>query len=169
LQNSNLIIIYRACSQLNKLPNGIIKQHLLVLHLIDAIIDNLSMHTTVEKKAFAERLRASLADTIPPITTASELARQFSLRYKNGSITPGAVRKWWHGEVIPADDKLEVLAQWLNVPKHWLRYGDAPKNRKGESPSEAATPEEVVLLQRWRGLPAGRRKILMALLADLGK
>lgn len=103
------------------------------------------------------------------MTTSSELARQFSLRYKEGSITPGAVRKWWNGEVIPAEDKLDVLAAWLKVPKHWLRHGDAPKNKKGEHPNEANNAEEIILLQRWRSLSASRRKIVLALLTELGK
>ena len=132
-------------------------------------MDNLAMHTSVEKKGFSERLRATLANAKPPITTASELARQFSFRHKGGSVTPGAVRKWWNGEVIPADDKIDTLAAWLKVPKHWLRYGDAPKSKKGDLPNEAVTAQEIVLLQRWRELPASRRKILMMLLTEMGK
>jgi transcriptional regulator with XRE-family HTH domain len=121
------------------------------------------MHTPAEKKAFSERLRASVANARPPITTAAELARQFALRYTGGSITPGAVRKWWNGEVIPTADKLDALASWLKVPAHWLRYGDAPK---GKAQAEAMNAEEVMLLQRFRRLSPSRRKVLLQLLHE---
>ncbi|WP_050808605.1 hypothetical protein [Collimonas fungivorans] len=70
---------------------------------------------------------------------------------------------------MPTEDKLEVLAHWLKVPSHWLRYGEAPKSKKGESQGEASTAEEIMLLQRWRMLPVSRRKIVLTLLADLSK
>lgn len=35
-----------------------------------------------------------------------------------------AARRWLLGEAIPAQEKLRVLAEWLNVSTEWLRYGD---------------------------------------------
>jgi transcriptional regulator with XRE-family HTH domain len=140
-----------------------------VAHAQGATTENRWMHTPTEKKEFAQRLQMAAANASPAVTTATELSRHFSLRYKNGSVTPAAVRKWWDGIAFPSDDKLDVLANWLKVPKHWLRYGEAPKSKKGDSATETATPEEIILLQRWRMLPARRRKILLSLLADLGK
>lgn len=122
---------------------------------------------THKPETFSERLREALANAKPPVTTAAELARAFALRYDAPAPTPGAVRKWWDGKAVPDEDKLEVLAEWLKVPTQWLRYGD--KHKGSESDGVATTTEEIILLQRWRSLPASRRKIILALISDLGK
>ncbi|MFJ3318894.1 hypothetical protein ACIPLR_26445 [Herbaspirillum huttiense] len=117
------------------------------------------------QKQFSKRLREVLATLNPPILTAAEFARQFSLRYKGVSPSPVAVRKWWDGLTMPTDEKMEALALWLNVPIHWLRYGDVNKITEKSD----LTSEEAQLLLNWRALPIARRKILMALIQDLSK
>jgi hypothetical protein len=125
------------------------------------------MHTPTEKEGFASRLREAAAHATPPVLNASELARQFALRYKHGSVTPGAVRKWWLGLVIPTEEKLDVLSAWLKVPKNWLRYGESPKTRKGEAVYEASGADEILVLQRWRLLSASQKKLLLELMNEL--
>lgn len=66
---------------------------------------------------------------------------------------------------MPTDEKMEALALWLNVPIHWLRYGDVNKITEKSD----LTSEEAQLLLNWRALPIARRKILMALIQDLSK
>lgn len=119
---------------------------------------------TVQKQ-FSKRLRETLATLNPPVVTAAEFSRQFSLRYKGISPSPVAVRKWWDGLTMPTDEKMEALAKWLNVPIHWLRYGDDNKIMEKSNISS----EEAQLLLNWRTLSIARRKILMALIQNLSE
>ncbi|WP_148664482.1 transcriptional regulator [Herbaspirillum robiniae] len=122
-----------------------------------------AQHTA--QKLFSKRLREALANLNPPVTTAAELARQFSLRYKGTAPSPVAVRKWWDGTNMPTDEKLETLAKWLNVPIHWLRFGNTAKVLDISDLSA----EEVQLIGHWRAISNDRRKILLALISDLEK
>jgi len=36
-------------------------------------------------------------------------------------VTAHATRKWLLGDAIPAQDNLQEIARWLEVPAHWLR------------------------------------------------
>lgn len=75
-----------------------------------------------QKVAFAERLKnAMLAAGYEP--RPAVLERGFNQRYWGRSVTFQAVRRWLNGESIPAQDKLEVLAEWLRIEPQTLRYG----------------------------------------------
>lgn len=76
-----------------------------------------------EKQAFAERLKLALTRCSRKIDTAVELALQFNLRHPNDPITPQAAHKWLTGKARPTLDKIETLAEWLNVSPQWLRHG----------------------------------------------
>jgi transcriptional regulator with XRE-family HTH domain len=39
-------------------------------------------------------------------------------------MTLHGVRRWLLGETLPSQDKLLVLAEWLGVPPHVLRFGE---------------------------------------------
>ena len=36
-----------------------------------------------------------------------------------------AARRWLRGEAIPAQDKMQVLAEWLKIEPEVLRFGEA--------------------------------------------
>lgn len=76
-----------------------------------------------ERQAFSQRLTKVLMQNgyAPQPTTVS---REFNLRYRTGRISAHAVRKWLLGDAIPAQDKLQVLAEWLGVTAQWLRFGE---------------------------------------------
>lgn len=83
------------------------------------------MPTNKEKAAFAKRLR----DLLEPlrIRGGTKLAEQFNLRYRGErQVTPQTAHKWLSGTTIPKPDKLQTLAEWLNVKEHWLHYGPSP-------------------------------------------
>lgn len=76
-----------------------------------------------KSNAFGERLKQSLIKAgyeVRPVI----LEREFNQRYWGTPVTVQAVRKWLQGEVIPTQDKLQVLAEWLQVDPHWLRFGE---------------------------------------------
>lgn len=52
------------------------------------------------------------------------LEREFNLRYWGRSVSFQVVRRWLRGEVVPTQDRLQVLAEWLGVDAHWLRFGE---------------------------------------------
>jgi hypothetical protein len=88
------------------------------------------MATTNETEAFAERLRRSL-DGCGVRQSPTLVANEFNLRYWGRSITPHTARNWLLGKSIPTQDKLRVLADWLQVSPDELRFGRAFGLAKG--------------------------------------
>ena len=82
------------------------------------------MATTNETEAFAERLRRAL-DGCGVRQSPTLVANEFNLRYWGRSITPHTARNWLLGKSIPTQDKLRVLADWLQVSPDELRFGRA--------------------------------------------
>src|SRR6478672_291707 len=81
------------------------------------------MHIAEEREKFSERLKSALrrARYVPDSPTV--LARHFNEIYPGRPITVHAARKWLVAQAIPTQDKLRVLASWLDVPADWLRFG----------------------------------------------
>lgn len=100
------------------------------------------MPLTDEKLAFSERLRIALKRGTKSIDTATALAHEFNLRHPNEPITTQAAQKWLTGKAKPTPDKIETLAEWLNVSGHWLRNGPPPpepKKRQGTGAKRQTT------------------------------
>lgn len=76
-----------------------------------------------EKALFSQRLRVALEAASYGTFKVSEIEREFNLRYVSGSVTPQAIYKWLNGQSIPSFDKIQVLADWLNVSAEWLKTG----------------------------------------------
>ncbi|BBM66325.1 repressor [Vibrio alfacsensis] len=45
---------------------------------------------------------------------------------KQLKVTPKAVSKWLNAEAMPRQNKMEQLAEFLNVSPYWLQYGKGP-------------------------------------------
>lgn len=115
-----------------------------------------------EKAAFAERLKAAMLaagyEARPGV-----LEKAFNSRYWGRSVSFQAVRRWLNGESIPAQDKLEVLADWLKVEPQALRFGDdfvLAVRDKQKQWEQAITFQERELFEAYLGLPAEQRKVL---------
>lgn len=78
-----------------------------------------------ESQQFAERLRSAL-ESSGVRASPTVVANAFNLRYHGRSITPHTARNWLLGKVMPTQDKLRVLADWLQVSPDELRFGRAP-------------------------------------------
>ena len=59
-------------------------------------------------------------------------------------VTPHAVRKWLIGEAIPTQEKILVLAKWLNVSAAWLRFGDTVTEELPESAQDVEIDETAI-------------------------
>lgn len=78
---------------------------------------------STERELFSSRLRQALMNARYDSESPTRLARDFNLRYPGRPVTIHAVRKWLHGEAIPTQEKLQLLAGWLGVSAEWLRFG----------------------------------------------
>lgn len=122
-----------------------------------------------ERLHFAQRLRESLdrAGQAPDSPTA--LARFFNARYEGPPITVHAARKWLVGEAIPTQEKLRVLANWLQVPLDWLRFG-GDNTRPAEEPrggySELSHKDRAIL-DNIRRLDDTHQDIVLTLIQSL--
>lgn len=99
------------------------------------------MVTIDEKAAFSRRLLDALNQAGINVISPTLVAREFNKRYRDKPVTTQAVRKWITGESIPAQEKIRVLAKWLDVSAQWLRFGEEEK-RPGTVPvAELRTPD----------------------------
>ena len=118
------------------------------------------MATPTETEAFALRLRHAL-EAFGVRASPTVVANEFNLRYWGRSVTPHTARNWLLGKAIPTQDKLRVLAEWLQVSPDELRFGSsAPLNvatADGLAP-KALDMADRELLRRYLQLPAAERK-----------
>lgn len=113
-----------------------------------------------EKAEFCNRLKEAVISAgyaYRPIV----IEREFNTRFWGRPISVQAVRRWMNGEAIPSQDKLQVLAEWLQVEPHVLRFGgEAMLNattKKKQWDAALTGPEKEVLLA-YLNLPAPERK-----------
>ena len=115
-----------------------------------------------DKLDFAQRLRAAMLAAGYPDRPAV-LEREFNSRYWGRSVTFQAVSRWLGGKSIPAQDKLQVLAQWLQVEPQVLRYGEQAMTTIREPRGNWATPElypEREAIEAFLALPDEQRKVV---------
>lgn len=64
---------------------------------------------------------------------------------------------------VPTQDRLQILAEWLGVDPHWLRFGE---NLSGSVQQQRKrwdakmTPKERQVIEVFMGLPAEKRKMV---------
>jgi hypothetical protein len=124
-----------------------------------------------EKAEFSARLMRAMADAGYPVRPIV-LEREFNLRYWGRPISVQAVCRWLKGEAIPAQDKLQVLADWLKVEPQVLRFGGQPaasiQQRRKRWEDAVAGPEREVL-EAFVGLPAEQKKVVRAVILAMVK
>lgn len=115
-----------------------------------------------EKLDFSARLREAMADAgyeIRPIV----LEREFNRRWWGRSISGQAAWSWLNGRSIPAQDKVQVLAEWLKVEPQTLRFGNVAAKRAREHRERweaGAGPLEREAFDAFLQLPAPQRKVI---------
>lgn len=115
-----------------------------------------------EAEEFSARLKQAIRDAGYAVRPTL-IEREFNMRYWGRPITVQAVRRWLNGEAIPSQDKLQVLADWLSVEPHILRFGGQPalsiQERKKRWDTAISGPEREVL-EAFINLPADRKKVV---------
>lgn len=124
------------------------------------------MHAS-EREGFAARLRRALEGAgIRPSPTL--VANEFNLRYWGKSITPHGARNWLLGKSIPMQDKLRVLADWLQVSPDELRYGapaTAANSQDRRDEAQALSLQDREMLKRYLSLSHEKRKTVRDVVA----
>lgn len=98
------------------------------------------------------------------------LEKEFNSRYWGRSVTFQAVSRWLRGEAIPAQEKLQVLADWLNVEPHVLRYGEHVSHKvraKRKRWDEGVGFQEREVFEAFLNLPATQRKAVREVILGL--
>ena len=118
------------------------------------------MTTETQTQAFAERLRSALcAAGVPPSPTL--VAKAFNLRYRGRSISSHSARNWLTGQALPRQDKLVVLAEWLQVGPDELRFGHCASGLRLAQAEAQLEPLDMAsreMLHRYLSLSADDRK-----------
>lgn len=115
-----------------------------------------------EKLQFAERLREAMTRAGYPLRPVV-LEREFNTRFWGRSITLQAARRWLRGEAIPAQDKLQVLSDWLGVEPEVLRFGEVVRRSvqdRRQRWDDGVGYQEREAFEAFLALPAAQRKVV---------
>ncbi|MBI4741793.1 MAG: transcriptional regulator [Betaproteobacteria bacterium] len=124
-----------------------------------------------EKAEFSQRLRQAMEDAGYPVRPIV-LEREFNTRYWGRPVTVQAVRRWLRGEAIPSQEKLQVLADWLKVEPHLLRFGEdaiEAVRKKRKLWDEGIGYQEREVFAAFLSLPAPQRKAVREVILGLAK
>ncbi len=116
----------------------------------------------VERAQFAKRVAAALVARGMP-ASPTELQRAFNARNPKLAVSVHAARKWLMGEAIPTQARLRELAAVLAVSPTWLRFGEAVAVKA----SKPLSPQEHMLIQHFRSLPAAQQTHLLGLVQSM--
>jgi transcriptional regulator with XRE-family HTH domain len=127
------------------------------------------MASTSETEAFAQRLKQALEGS-GVRASPTIVANEFNLRYWGRSITPHTARNWLLGKSIPTQDKLRVLADWLQVSPDELRFGQSGGAiRAAEATADPASLSmaDREMVSRYLGLDVNDRKTVREVVTAL--
>jgi hypothetical protein len=82
------------------------------------------------------------------------------------------VRRWLLGETLPSQDKLVVLAEWLSVPPHLLRFGEEVGSRiaeRRERWDSGVGYQEREIFEAFLNLPVPQRRVIREVILTFAK
>ena len=124
-----------------------------------------------EKIEFTERLRAAMTQA-GYVASPSVLEHEFNLRWPGKSISNQAAWGWLNSRSIPTQDKMQVLAEWLKVEPHVLRFGTEVRlsvQQHKKRWDEGAGYVERETFDAFLQLPAAQRKIIREVILTFAK
>lgn len=124
-----------------------------------------------EKLEFSKRLRTAMVNA-GHMARPSVIEREFNQRWWGRSISTQAAWSWLNAKSIPAQDKILVLAEWLNVEPQALRFGEAvlravQQNNKRWDDGVGYLEREA--FDAFLKLPAPQRKIIREVILCFAK
>ncbi|MEX5286863.1 MULTISPECIES: hypothetical protein [Acinetobacter] len=124
------------------------------------------MSNLQEKVLFSQRLKQALQDADHPISP-TYLSKQFNYRYDGTPVSIQSANNWLLGKAIPSQDKLSILAIWLNISSQWLRFGE--ETTQQNTVSEPLASDEVIFLIKYKSLSSAQQKIVKDLIEQFHK
>ena len=122
-----------------------------------------------ERLAFSTRLKVAMASAHVDVRP-SVLAREFNRRARGMEVTSHAARKWLVGEAVPTQQRLLILADWLDVRVAWLRFGTREAGQPADIlPPEIASDEQLLLLREISCLSEQAQALVRDLVDSLQK
>jgi len=122
--------------------------------------------TTVQKQQalFSKRLIWAL-EVLGVRPSPTIVQREYNSRSNQPPVTTHAARKWLMGEAIPTQDRIQVLAEWLNVSASWLRFGEDEID--GNKKTKDMTAQEWRLVQGFRLLTDKQRTAVLTMVLSI--
>lgn len=124
------------------------------------------MSNIEEKLSFSERLKSALTKAQHPISP-TYVSNEFNLRYDGQPVSVQSANNWLLGKAIPNQDKLSLLAIWLNVSSQWLRFGDAERESKNNIDLIDST--DIDLFLKFRCLSTNQKLIIHSLIDEFSR
>lgn len=124
-----------------------------------------------ERRAFSQRLTEAM-EQAGYKARPGELHKIFNSKYTGISVSEMTASRWLGGKAIPAQDKLQVLADLFGVDPQVLRYGKAGKSKVGEAAahwSAGIGARERLVIEAFLALPPKRRELVAELVEALSK
>ncbi|MDR1662050.1 MAG: hypothetical protein LBR95_06460 [Azoarcus sp.] len=122
------------------------------------------------KSEFSERLKRAMCEAgYEP--RPSVLEKGFNTRYWGRPVTFQAASRWLKALSIPEQDKLQVLADWLKIEPHELRFGGQAKRirHRLDRWDAAISGQEREVLEAFIDLPAEQKRVARAVILALAK
>ena len=127
--------------------------------LIGAILNS----STSEAMGFSKRLIAALEDNGIK-ASATVVARHFnSHNSSDKTLTPHAARNWLLGSVMPRQEHLRVLSNWLKVSPYHLRFGKSQANTplfQSNGVEHEVSFEDKEFLDKYFSLTAAQKAVV---------
>lgn len=121
------------------------------------------MNNQSEKIQFSIRLKKALSENRHPISP-TYLSNEFNNRYDGQHITVQSANNWLLGKSIPNQDKLSILAIWLNVSNQWLRFGDTVSNEYLEENTKNNIDFDYFL--KFKNLDINKKNIIKSIIDE---
>ena len=122
-----------------------------------------------QRLAFTTRLREEWTRT-GRLASPAVLAREINMHLRpSEQVHPSSCRKWLHGQSIPTQEKLQVLARILQVSPAWLRYGLHTDLQEPVPASPPLSSAELSLLEVWRQLNRSQQRAVRLLIGQMLK
>lgn len=121
------------------------------------------MSNLEEKLQFSLRLKKALINANHPVSP-TYLSNEFNMRYSGQPVSVQSANNWILGKAIPNQDKLSLLAIWLNVSSQWLRFGDIDSHFKIGSDNIDAL--DLDFFTKFKRLNNKQKKIIQSLIDE---
>jgi hypothetical protein len=124
-----------------------------------------------EREKFSQRLTQAMQQSGYEPRPAV-LFRLFNAKYRGRSVSFQTTSRWLGGRGIPAQDKLQVLADLFGIEPHALRFGLPHRSRVAEprTPWPAGTgSRERHVIETFLALPPKRRELVAELVKALSE